>query len=170
MGASHGLKTGKIQLNYTLWTQTTDRVFTRNEEAKLLLGLFLHRIIIRLFWFIIRYYLEVHSWNPILCAILISLLNMMRLRSAVKGIKWLEYRFQVNRKKRKKKKKKTKLWCVYLRESWEQWGCGISLCASTLQRNTNINQNHLAESVSQGQMLLLVLLNKEINEMCPEVR
>lgn len=104
--------------------------------------------------------------NLILCVVLITLLNMTEI---VKGIKWLEYRFQVDRNK-KKSNPKPKLWCVYLGKSWEQGGCGISLCASTLQRSTNINQNHLAESVSQGQMLLLVLLSKGINGMCPEVR
>lgn len=62
-------------------------MFTRDEEAKLLLGLLLHRIIIRLFWYAIRYYLEVRSWNPILCAVLITLLNMTEIVKYSKGHK-----------------------------------------------------------------------------------
>lgn len=58
-----------------------------NEEDKLLLGLLLHRIIIRLFWYIIRYYLEAYSWNPILCAVLITLLNMTEIVKYSKGHK-----------------------------------------------------------------------------------
>lgn len=67
-------------------------------------------------------------------------------------------------------RKKNKLLHVYVGESWRARRVWDPTVRQDPEEKCKYKPKSLAESVSQGQMLRLLLLSKKINGTCPEVR